>query len=31
MIEECDVYKREKIEIVAYPGLLQPLPVPEGT
>jgi hypothetical protein len=31
MIEECDVYKNKKIEIVVYPGLLQPLLVPEET
>jgi hypothetical protein len=30
-VEECDVCKQAKVEIVAYPGLLQPLPVPNGT
>ncbi|KAJ6942306.1 hypothetical protein NC652_008196 [Populus alba x Populus x berolinensis] len=30
-VEECDVCKQAKVERVAYPGLLQPLPVPKGT
>ncbi|XP_073268339.1 uncharacterized protein [Populus alba] len=30
-VEECDVCRQAKVERVAYPGLLQPLPAPEGT
>ena len=30
-VEECDVCKQAKAERVAYPGLLQPLPVANGT
>ena len=28
-VRECDVCKRCKIELIPYPGLLQPLPIPE--
>jgi len=31
VVEECNVCKQAKVERVAYPGLLQPLPVPGGT
>jgi len=31
IVEECDVCKQAKAERVAYLGLLQPLPVPNGT
>ena len=31
IMDECDVCKQAKAERVAYPGLLQPLPVPQGT
>uniref|UniRef100_A0A2P2Q7U9 Integrase zinc-binding domain-containing protein n=1 Tax=Rhizophora mucronata TaxID=61149 RepID=A0A2P2Q7U9_RHIMU len=28
-VTECDVYQRYKSESVAFPGLLQPLPIPK--
>ncbi|GJW02011.1 putative mitochondrial protein [Tanacetum coccineum] len=28
-IRECDVFQRQKADLAAYPGLLQPLPVPK--
>jgi hypothetical protein len=31
IVNECDIYKEEKVEIVAYPGILQLLPTPECT
>ena len=31
IVEECDICKQAKVERVAYPGLLQPLPMPGGT
>ena len=30
VVQECDIYQRYKDEQVLYPGLLQPLPVPDG-
>ena len=29
LVQACDICKRCKLETVAYPGLLQPLPIPE--
>jgi hypothetical protein len=31
MVNECDICKEEKVEIVAYPGILQFLPTPKST
>ncbi|GKD39892.1 ty3-gypsy retrotransposon protein, partial [Tanacetum coccineum] len=28
-VRECDVFQRSKSDLAAYPGLLQPLPIPE--
>lgn len=30
IVQECEICQRNKDESVAYPGLLQPLPIPEG-
>jgi len=30
VVNECDVCKQDKLERVAYPGLLQPLETPGG-
>lgn len=29
LVQACDICKRCKLETIAYPGLLQPLPIPE--
>ncbi|GKG24848.1 putative mitochondrial protein, partial [Tanacetum coccineum] len=29
VIRECDMCQRQKADLAAYPGLLQPLPIPE--
>lgn len=29
-INKCDVCQRHKYDVSAYPGLLQPLPIPDG-
>lgn len=31
IVQQCDIYKQAKAKKVAYPRLLQPLPVPRGT
>lgn len=28
-VQECEIFQKNKVENVAYPGLLQPLPIPE--